>query len=296
MAYRTTRKLAALPAEGFDDIIYFGVNPDTIELLNDKLANGGIINIVTVGHAIPRPVSIGIGRIHYGHTRWIGTAGDRAHKAYDTIPATGELRPFDKVLIVGAGGPMGQMHVIRAICSGVPDIQVTAADVDQSRLDILSAKSAGLARQLHGQVAIRAPGTGPFSLASYVLGTERFLIELALAEKDPGGDAEQALRRLMGLTTQALTAFAKACLDAGAHLVQAGDSLASIDMISPRLYRKWAFPFERQFFTELNAYARPRGGLRSRRAKARRRSPTDRRIRSQRSHLDPRMISRRKVR
>ncbi len=118
-----------------------------------------------------------------------------------------------------------------------------------------------LAGQLQGAVAVRAPGTGPFSLASHLLGTERFLVELALAERDPGGKTGQALHRLMELTTEALIAFAKACLDVGANIVQAGDSLASIDMISPRLYRKWAFPFEQRFFTELNSYARPYAGL-----------------------------------
>src|SRR5262249_4136475 len=30
-------KVAALPNEGFDDIIYFGANKQTIEILNDKL-------------------------------------------------------------------------------------------------------------------------------------------------------------------------------------------------------------------------------------------------------------------
>jgi len=39
-----------------------------------------------------------------------------------------------------------------------------------------------LAEKTRGEVAVRAPGTGPFSLASHLLGTERFLIELALAE------------------------------------------------------------------------------------------------------------------
>lgn len=112
-----------------------------------------------------------------------------------------------------------------------------------------------LAHRFSGQVAIRAPGTGPFSLASHVLGTERFLIELKMAQKDPGGSIERALLHLMEQTTTALIAFAKACLESGAHIVQAGDSLASIDMISPRMYHQWAFPFERRFFAELNAHA-----------------------------------------
>jgi len=106
--------------------------------------------------------------------------------------------------------------------------------------------------RLGDQVAIRAPGTGPFSLASHLMGTERFLLELAEADQQPGGAAEQALQELLTLTTTALTLFARACLDAGADIVQAGDSLASIDVISPAMYRKWAWPFERAFFNEID--------------------------------------------
>jgi uroporphyrinogen decarboxylase len=118
-----------------------------------------------------------------------------------------------------------------------------------------------LSEQLGGEVAVRAPGTGPFSLASHLLGTERFLLELAQAGCEPGGPAEQALRRLMDLATEALTAFAKACLEAGADIVQAGDSLASIDMISPAMYRQWAFPYEQKFFAEVRPFAEKRQAL-----------------------------------
>jgi uroporphyrinogen decarboxylase len=110
-----------------------------------------------------------------------------------------------------------------------------------------------LSERVGKEVAVRAPGTGPLSLASHILGTERFLMELALAARNPGGAEEQALRRLMELATQALIDFSKACLAVGAHLVQAGDSLASLDMISPAMYRRWAAPFEARFFTAMQA-------------------------------------------
>jgi uroporphyrinogen decarboxylase len=113
-----------------------------------------------------------------------------------------------------------------------------------------------LRARTHGEVAVRAPGTGPFSLAGHLLGTEQFLLELALADREPGGARTQALQRLLELTAEALSAFAKACLQAGAHLVQAGDSLASPNAISPRMYRQWAFPAEARFFSAINPLAR----------------------------------------
>jgi threonine dehydrogenase-like Zn-dependent dehydrogenase len=133
--------LADLPDEGFDDIVYFGASKETIEVLNDKLAASGIINIVLGGSTIGRRVSVGIGRVHYGLTRWIGTPGQSAAEGYSVIPASGELRPNDRALVVGAAGPMGQMHVIRALCSGVEGLQVVGTDLDDVRLGTLRRKA-----------------------------------------------------------------------------------------------------------------------------------------------------------
>jgi hypothetical protein len=46
------RTSAALPNEGFDDIVYFGADKGVIEALNDKLANAGIMNIVLGGRHV----------------------------------------------------------------------------------------------------------------------------------------------------------------------------------------------------------------------------------------------------
>ncbi len=134
-----------LPSESFDDIIYFGADARIIETLNDKLAPGGIANIVTGGRRIGEPVSIGIGRVHYGMTRWTGTTGRRAIDAYGSIPASGEIRPGERIAVIGAGGPMGQMHVIRNVCQGTPGISIVGTDVDDSRLHALAVKAGPLA-------------------------------------------------------------------------------------------------------------------------------------------------------
>ena len=139
--------VAQLPDESFDDIVYFGASAEVIELLNDKLAASGVINIVLGGASIGRRVAVGVGRIHYGLTRWIGTTGASAAASYSTVPASGELRPNDKVLIVGAAGPMGQMHVIRSLCTQVEGISVVGADVDDARLEALGRKAEPYAKR-----------------------------------------------------------------------------------------------------------------------------------------------------
>ncbi|HUU59153.1 MAG TPA: alcohol dehydrogenase catalytic domain-containing protein [Phycisphaerae bacterium] len=136
---------AAVPDETFDDILYFGARKQVIEVLNDKLAARGVICLVLGGEKIGAPVSIGVGRAHYGRTRWVGTTGDDPADAYATISATGEVRDGDRILIVGAGGPMGQMHVIRDICSGSRDLSIIGTDLDDGRLESLRTKAEPLA-------------------------------------------------------------------------------------------------------------------------------------------------------
>ena len=138
-------QFARRAAQSYDDIVYFGARKEVVQALNDLLAPRGILNIVLGGRRIGSPVSVGIGRVHYGMTRWIGTVGHDAAESYRSIPATGELRPGDNIVVIGAGGPMGQMHVIRAVCSGIEGVSVTAADVDDGRLESLKAKAAPLA-------------------------------------------------------------------------------------------------------------------------------------------------------
>jgi threonine dehydrogenase-like Zn-dependent dehydrogenase len=145
VSHKCAESVGALPDAAFDDIVYFGADKAALDVLNDKLAIGGLLNIVLGGKTIGAPVSVGVGRVHYALTRWIGTVGDDAAQAYRTVPATGELRSGDRVLVVGAGGPMGQMHVIRDVCAGAANLSVVGADVDDARLAALGAKALPLA-------------------------------------------------------------------------------------------------------------------------------------------------------
>jgi L-sorbose 1-phosphate reductase len=140
---------AALPNESFNDIVYFGSRKAALDVLNDKLAPRGLLNIVLGGRKIGEKVNVGVGRVHYGQTRWIGTTGLNAAESYQSIPATTEVRANDTIIVIGAGGPMGQMHVIRNICSGVPGISLVGTDVDDARLDGLAKKVCAMA-QAHG--------------------------------------------------------------------------------------------------------------------------------------------------
>ena len=111
-----------------------------------------------------------------------------------------------------------------------------------------------LSQKLKCDVCVRATGTGPFSLASHLIGIDNFLNAILDAEYGGDSDTEKAIHDLLHLATQATASFALAALEAGANIVQAGDSLASLDMISPSIYEKYAFPYEKAFFDEIRPY------------------------------------------
>jgi MtaA/CmuA family methyltransferase len=103
-------------------------------------------------------------------------------------------------------------------------------------------------------VAIRTPGTGPFALASYFIGTQDFLVEVGLAEAGLPEAQPEAIHHALDLAAEALIAFGQACFDAGSDILHCGDSLASCDMISPGQYEKYAFPYQKKVIEAWQAY------------------------------------------
>ena len=109
-------------------------------------------------------------------------------------------------------------------------------------------------RAVGDTVAIRSPGTGPFALASYLVGTQEWLCEVGMIEAGLSTENEQFVHQILDLTAEALIRFGNACADAGADILHCGDSLASCDMISPATYRKYALPYEQKVFQGWKAH------------------------------------------
>jgi hypothetical protein len=113
-----------------------------------------------------------------------------------------------------------------------------------------------LARKAVGDtVALRSPGTGPFALASYFIGSQQWLLEIAMVEHGLEGANEEAVLHALELSTEALIRFGKACHDAGADILHCGDSLASCNVISPGTYQRFSWPYSK---TGLRSLACPR--------------------------------------
>jgi L-sorbose 1-phosphate reductase len=186
---KTPAEAGSLANESCDDIVYFGADKATLEILNDKLAACGIMNVVLGGKKIGAPVNIGLGRVHYGMTRWIGTAGSNPAESYKNIPRTGEIREGDSVVVVGAGGPMGQMHVIRAVCSGIRNITVIGTDMDDARLASLEKKAAPFASANRVDMRMlnttKAPLSGKFSYFA-LMAPVPALVASSIRDSKPG--------------------------------------------------------------------------------------------------------------
>jgi len=78
----------------------------------------------------------------------------------------------------------------------------------------------------------------PFSLASMMRTPQQWYIDLILNEME----AFQLLDYCTGITSQ----FIELMAETGADMVSNGDSPAGLDLISPEMYRKFAFPSEKQ--------------------------------------------------
>jgi uroporphyrinogen decarboxylase len=112
-----------------------------------------------------------------------------------------------------------------------------------------------LARKAVGdEVALRSPGTGPFALASYFIGTQQWLLEVAQVEAEMDEANEAAVCHALDLASDALIGFGKACWDAGADILHCGDSLASCNVISPRTFERFSFPYLQKVFRAWHDY------------------------------------------
>ncbi|MBN1126530.1 MAG: alcohol dehydrogenase catalytic domain-containing protein [Sedimentisphaerales bacterium] len=145
---KETERIEDLPDGVYDDVLYFGSDVETTEKLFHKIGPNGLYNIIQCGNKFGRTVTSTIGRFHYGNIRMVGTFGIDPAESMEYIPYSGEIQANDKINVIGAGGPMGVMHVIRNICQGIPNITVFAGDLDDYRLGLLNRIAGPMAARL----------------------------------------------------------------------------------------------------------------------------------------------------
>ena len=128
--------IGAPSAEYVDDIVVLGADPDVIEAVSPWLADFGVLAIVA-DQPLARKVAVDIGRVHYNRWVYVGGSGPDIARAYSEVPVRSSLRPGGRAWFVGAGGPMGRMHVQRAIQVANGPSTIVCTDVSDLRLDDL---------------------------------------------------------------------------------------------------------------------------------------------------------------
>jgi len=122
---------------GFDDIILLDASADAIAAAMKSLARGGVLALIMTAPQ-PAMVAIDVGRVHYENWALVGTTSSNVADAYEEGVRT-ELRPGGRALFIGAGGPMGRMHVQRALQASDGPALVVASDTSDERLQSLAA-------------------------------------------------------------------------------------------------------------------------------------------------------------
>lgn len=131
---------------GFDDIVLIGdVAPEVVEDAASTLANHSVMNFVGP-HSFSRKLTLDIGRIHYNWHHYVGTSSNRVADGY-AEGRTADLIERGCSWFIGAGGPMGQMHVQRAVLHPKPPKCIVATDIDAERLQSVVDRFANTAKR-----------------------------------------------------------------------------------------------------------------------------------------------------
>jgi threonine dehydrogenase-like Zn-dependent dehydrogenase len=135
--------------KGFDDILVFGApSANDIEKLSGALARHGVMNLA-LSRPLEGPVTLDIGRIHYEQRLYIGGVVSSPADAANAYFANRrqDLKAGGTVWFIGAGGPMGQMHIQRAVMSAHPPKTIVVTDVSSERLARITDRFGAVASQ-----------------------------------------------------------------------------------------------------------------------------------------------------
>ena len=135
-----------MQGNGLDDIVLLGSRAAShIQALAASLASGGILNLVAEPEKVGR-VALDAGRIHYDDIKIVGCRGPDIASGYRANTRS-ELKPGGSVWFLGAGGPMGQMHVQRALEMRGGPCKVLASNLRSGRIESLARRFGGYAQR-----------------------------------------------------------------------------------------------------------------------------------------------------
>lgn len=155
--------------KGFDDIVI--LNPTSAEVVGNVarfIARRGTLNIVGT-KPLDGLTSVDLGRLHYDYIAFVGNNSTDIASSYGEARNRCELRAGGTTVFIGAGGPMGQMHVQRAL--ELPDGPKTiiATEISDERLQTLISMFAPLAKKNDRTLLIFNPNTSKQTFHEFVM-------------------------------------------------------------------------------------------------------------------------------
>jgi D-arabinose 1-dehydrogenase-like Zn-dependent alcohol dehydrogenase len=189
------RSICDAAPEAVDDILILGADADVIEAASPMLAMHGILCVMGQ-EPLARTVGVDVGRVHYHRWTYVGSTGTDIAAAYSAHPVRSSLKPGGRALFVGAGGPMGRMHVQRAIQLEDGPSVVVSTDISDPRLQDM-AETFGPEAEASG---VELVILNPINKEAYAEGMARFA--------DPGFDDIVVLAPVAAVISEASTHLA----------------------------------------------------------------------------------------
>jgi MtaA/CmuA family methyltransferase len=181
-------------------------------------------------------------------------------QAVETYGFDGVLLDLDTATLAGAlGVPVEQPEDEPALAHGaclaalseVDDLEPVDVGADP-RVQVWVEAVRLLVEHFRDEVFIRGNcDQAAFSLASMMRGAAEWMMDLT----DPGN--HERARTLLDHCVEAHLQLVRLVAEAGAHMVSCGDSPAGPSLVSPRMYREFARPWERRIVEEAHRLGLP---------------------------------------
>ena len=143
--------------QGFDDIIL--LDPQSarqVEKLITLVNQGGLINLVGT-RPLEKEAIIDPQRIHYDFISLVGTTEQEISTSYGVEKNRSELKERGTVIFLGGGGPIGQMHLQRAIMRKNGPTTILVSEINQERITFLTNRFSAQAQSLKKNLIVFNP-------------------------------------------------------------------------------------------------------------------------------------------
>ena len=155
--------------KGFDDIVM--LNPTSSETVGNVarfIARRGTLNIIGA-KPLDGLTSVDLGRLHYDYIAFVGNNSTDIAASYGEDRNRCELRAGGVTVFIGAGGPMGQMHVQRALELPNGPKTIIATEISDERLQTLVNMFEPLAKKNGRDLFIFNPNTSKQTFRDFVM-------------------------------------------------------------------------------------------------------------------------------